>query len=167
MSATSRTYLIVSGEYSDYGVVAVCDDEATATAWAKALCEHSMWDHDARVVEAVRVATGSAPSLHPRVELTVRLYDDGTCTAAEAEEYRDMEIGSSCVVMLPGARPRVAHRAITRSGTPGVLLDITARTRDEALKVYGDHHAQWRADPVGYRVSRTQAGVAHNERGGI
>ena len=51
MKKTLKTcFAIVSGEYSDYRVLGVCDDEKTAVIWAVTIAaKPGGWNSDARV----------------------------------------------------------------------------------------------------------------------
>ncbi len=145
-------YAISSGSYSDYGVHAVCTDEATAKAWALALSqEEDGYRKDAFVEEIAILEPGEPVKKRHRVSLRQELSDDGTERKVNIEEDDEYPVG--CIWDAPPDRPSVRFvRAPCHNGKGG-RLEIEGRTLEGVMKVYGEQHAVWKSSPRTYRSS--------------
>lgn len=74
-------YAVSSGEYSDYSVNGVCEDEATAKAWAKAMNDGNERYEEFRAESFTFIPAGTAPFKVTEYQQTATLNDDGTVTA--------------------------------------------------------------------------------------
>lgn len=147
----TQTYAVASGEYSDYRILAVCTDESTAEAWAAALREDpETWHSDARVELVDEISPGVAPFRFSAVDLRQELRDDGSESPPAITEETCLAVGS--LYGVPPLRPLVRFvRAPCHDGKGG-RLEIRGRTRAGVLKVYGDAHRMWAANPRGYKA---------------
>ena len=145
-------HVISSGEYSDYRVLAVVEDEATATAWADSLRnEPDGYHSDARVELMPFIPSGTAPAKQHFVCLTENLWDDGKCDHYHVDEEDEYAIGS--YRGEAPLRPLVRFvRALIHEGRGG-RIEISGRTLAAVLKVYSEQKAVWKSSPKTFRAS--------------
>jgi hypothetical protein len=147
-------YAIVTGEYSDYRVLAVSTNKDTAEVWAKAVREHDDGSGyraytDASIEEMVLLEPGDEPKTVHRVHLREEWWDDGRTEGLRVNETDDLPIANWYGVTP--SRPSVCFvRAPVHCGKGG-RIEIVGRTRKAVMKVYSEQKAMWTAEPKAYK----------------
>lgn len=142
-------YAISSGSYSDYRVLAVCEDEATAEAWAKALREEpDGWRTDANVESMLMLEAGEPVIKRHCVDLRQELSDNGTERPYNVSESDEYEIGS--IQDAPPKRPSVRFVRAPMHNGKGGRLEITGQTLKAVMKVYSEQYAVWKSLPQAF-----------------
>lgn len=143
----SNVYAITSGEYSGYRVLAVCEDKKTAERWARAI----NGQQDARVEAMTYIKAGEPPRRQHRVDVIETWWDSG-----QVEDFDCEEVDEYAIASYRGeapARPVVRFvRAPVHNGRGG-RIEVAARTKVEAMKVYSEQKAMWKSSPATFKVS--------------
>lgn len=140
-------YGLSAGEYSDYHVMAMFEDEATAKAWEAAInADEEKRYMGARVESFMLVPAGMAPCKVTVHRYSVDLWDDGSIAAPRTWSSTGWAIEGGCT---PPIRPRVRYvRAPTHNGLGG-RLEVEGDNEQTVAKVAGEKIAMWRAGAWG------------------
>jgi hypothetical protein len=143
-----EVFCISSGEYSDYQVLAVCEDKATAEAWIAALHnDEDGWYRTARLESLPVIVPGAKPEKERQYSQHVELLDDGTIKSGDIRLHCDFPVGG--YGSPPPVRPLVRYvRAPCHHGKGG-RLEVRASTAEAVAKVVGERIAMWKAGAFG------------------
>jgi hypothetical protein len=136
-------YAVSSGEYSDYSVRGVFEDEATAKAWADAMNSGESRYEQYRVESFTFIPAGTAPFKVTEYQKTAQLNDDGTVTAER--EWDTTHWAISSYYGIPPVRPAVRYvRAPCHKGTAG-RIDIRGSDQQAVRQAMSDKIAAWKS----------------------
>lgn len=144
-----KIYAVSRGEYSDYSVLAVCENEKTAAAWAAAI-NLSMSYMNARVEEIFFIGAKEKPYSVHSVRLNQDLWNNGTMGEFNVHETDN-------VAILDDDAPR--HPAVDFIVAPchakkGGRLEIRGQSKSAVMKVYSEQLAMWQSAPAMYRKGK-------------
>ena len=141
-------FAISSGEDSDYSVRAVCEDEATAKAWADAIAAvKDGWHQDARVERMIFIPAGTAPYQVTEYSQNVELRDDGSIETRGIITKTDYPI--TALYGQPPYRPHVRYVRAPCHNNIGGRLEVRGSTEQSVAKVVGEKIAMWKAGAWG------------------
>lgn len=133
MDGVIQAYMVTSGEYSDYHVLGVFEDKATAEAWAGGC----------RVEEILFIKAGTPPKKVTEYWQHVELWDDGRVDRNEMHSNTGLVI--SMYNGIPPSRPRVRYiRAPWHDGRGG-RLEVRGDSAEAVAKVVSERIAMWKA----------------------
>lgn len=136
-----RLWAITQGSYSDYHIIAVCEDEATAKIWADA-CKSSRepYRDDVEIEEFPFIPKGSEPQVYETWFARCDLDEQGISNE-RIHFTRDFVFTGN----PPDHRPRATYWYRDYQGENKYELSITGATEESVLKALSDRKARWLA----------------------
>lgn len=144
MEEPKRVYLITAGEYSDYGVLAVCSTREKAEHFCEVLNRNGGWYGDKAEIEEYPVDS------IPIEDLDIPVW----CVGFKGPPYyvdvvRKRDRGGALDVNK--LNPYRVHDFSNRNMVGGstYAVDVMAETEEEAVKKASDYLAKYRAEKEG------------------
>jgi hypothetical protein len=139
MTETKTIWAIVSGSYSEYGIDAVFEDEATAKAWLADLGEDD--DHeDERLEEFKFVASGTVPEVEITYRARAEIWSNGVIDSER--------ISSDKRLIFPGSnRGRSLFSKIYPPFNHKRSISVHGTDRKLVMKVFSEKKAMVIANP--------------------
>ena len=145
MKGFKKIWVVEQGSYSDYRVLAVFEDEATARAWANAInADGGRYGEEAEVSEMDLVTKGTKPEKVTTYRVYATLWDDGT--VEDADNLRsDSDFPITALYGVPPKRPRVRYVRAPCYNNRGGRLEVIGSSAQSVMKVVSDRIAMWKA----------------------
>ncbi len=141
-------YVVSSGEYSDYRVLAAFESEGHANDWRDAIrADEDGWNRDAFVEQLELVPNSMKPAKRTLFVKSAELLDTGEVEEREISETSDWFFGHRAGGMSD--RPSVRYVRAPCHKDQGGRLEIEGFNRDAVLKVFSERLAKWRAGAFG------------------
>lgn len=139
---SNKVYLITAGEYSDYGVLAVCSTREKAEHFCEVLNRNGGWYGDKAEIEEYPVDSIPIEDLDIPV-WCVGFSGDPCCVYAVTKRDRG---GALDINKL---NPYRVHDFSASVGGSDYTIDVLAETEEEAVKKASDYLAKYRAEKEG------------------
>jgi hypothetical protein len=140
----TEMWAVASGEYSDYGIDAICGDRETAEAWAKAMNESAdTCGSDHRVESIEFVPAGVEPFQVTHYTRHAELYDSGKLV--EHDMRVDVEWAVGSYMGIPPSRPHVRFVRAPVYQDKGGRLEVRGASEEAVNKVFSERVAAWKA----------------------
>lgn len=148
MERLKNIYAIAAGCYSDYRVLAVCDDSETAEQWAKALREdEGVWKSDARVETLPVIPKGDTPRKVVTYHRQIELSDNGN--SGGEREWSNEDFIIDLLYGEPTVRPNVRYVRAPCHNNLGGRLEVRGADKTYVDKVFNDRLRMWKAGQYG------------------
>jgi hypothetical protein len=136
-----QMHVMSSGEYSDYCVNAIFEDEADAQAWAAAMNARSKYAQ-AQVELLPVIPKGAKPTVETRWTVQIELYPDGR--VENRGPYHEDKWGFEYEQEW---WERLSRPSVSRFKCTGYdLVTIHGPTEEHVLKVASERMARWKAE---------------------
>lgn len=142
MDEQKKVYLITAGEYSDYGVVAVCSTREKAEHFCEVLNRNGGVYGDQAEIEEYPIDS------IPIDDLDIPVW----CVCFKGPPfyvYNVMKRDRGGALDINKLNPYRVHDYSTSSGGSDYAVDVMAETEEEAIKKASDYLAKYRAEKEG------------------
>ena len=141
-------FVLSAGAYSDYQVLAVCEDEKTAIAWRDAMAaDEECHCRDVGVEVLPLVEAGVVPFKVTTYQRHADLRDNGQIVGARELSTTDWAI--NCLHGPPPVRPRVRYVRAPYHNDEGGCLEVRGDNPESVARTFAEKVAMWRAGSFG------------------